>query len=125
MSVAKKISLFIISVLALAGYCFGYISDSVDVGSLASLSKFAKPYSFLLVVLGVIILYTPHATWKRITLGIFFVGAFGVTVTDYNNQEIAKNVPALAATILGFVTMMTLPKMQLDRPFTWYGSQNL
>ena len=113
MSVAKKISLFIISVLALAGYCFGYISDSVDVGSLASLSKFAKPYSFLLVVLGVIILYTPHATWKRITLGIFFVGAFGVTVTDYNNQEIAKNVPALAATILGFVTMMTLPKMQL------------
>lgn len=113
MITAKKLSLFIISLAALCGYSLGYISEYTDIGALTGLTGVIKPYSFLLVIMAVIIAYTPHQLWKRSILGTMFAITLIITITDYNVPDFAKNLPALMASILGFVTMIALPKMQL------------
>ncbi len=108
----RKLSLALIAILVVVGYSLGYISEFLENEKLGQLSGVVKPYSFLLVVLGAVVAYTPHAQWKKILLSITFLLAVYAVVTD-KTVEFADNFPALALTILGAVLMLTLPKMQL------------
>lgn len=118
MSLARKGVIWVSAILTLVGYCFQslarYASNNLNlqIENVDALGRSIQPYGFLFAVLAIVVWYPPHKMWKRILIALFYIIALFSVAFEWKS-EYSSNLEALTLTLLGFVVMVTLPKLEL------------
>ena len=114
LSLTRRLAIWFTAVLAIITHVFQYEGARLQkfIPSAEYIGDLVKPYSYLLVIATIILWFTPHSSWKRITLASFF-GVSVFALAGLIDLDVTTNFPALCLTLLGFITMFTLPKQEL------------